>query len=174
MGETNENLWAPWRMEYIAGIEDNRAKGGCFLCSYRDRPEDDGANHVLWRSKLSLTLLNRFPYTSGHLLIAPAEHRSDPTDLPVEVWNELGLRIRDALRVLRKTLEPEGFNIGMNLSRCAGAGLPEHVHWHVVPRWGGDTNFMAVTGETRVIPEALEKTDEKFRFAARELGLPAL
>ena len=173
MGETNENLWAPWRMEYIAGLDGADANNGCFLCHYRERPGDDVANHVLWRSDQTLTLLNRFPYTGGHLLVAPAEHRADPADLPPEVWNELASRIRDALCVLRKTLHPDGFNIGMNLGRCAGAGLPEHVHWHVVPRWGGDTNFMTVTAGTRVIPEALETTYERFRAAARELGLPA-
>ena len=173
MGETNENLWAPWRMEYITGLDDKQKTSGCFLCRYRDLPEDDQVNHVLWRSPNSLTLLNRFPYTSGHLLVAPTMHCSAPEDISPEIWIELAARIRDAVSVLRKTLNPDGFNIGMNLSRCAGAGLPDHVHWHVVPRWGGDTNFMGVTSQTRVIPEALETTADNFRAAARELGLPA-
>lgn len=171
MSENNDNLWAPWRMEYIAGLEEKHGGGGCFLCRYRELPADDVANYVLWRSPRSLTLLNRYPYTNGHLLVAPLVHCGDPADLPAEVWDELGARIRDALAVLRHAFTPEGFNVGMNLSRCAGAGLPEHVHWHIVPRWGGDTNFMTVTGHTRVIPEALETTAERLRAAAREMGL---
>ena len=172
MGETSENVWAPWRMEYIAGLEEQRDKGGCFLCRYRDTPEDDGRNHVLWRSERTLTVLNRFPYTNGHLLLAPTAHCSQPEELSDQVLVELTLRIRDAKRVLQRALSAQGFNIGMNLGRCAGAGLPDHVHWHIVPRWDGDTNFMAVTGQVRVIPETLQAVAERFRAAAAEAGLP--
>lgn len=171
MGETNDNVWAPWRMEYIAGLDDERRDGGCFLCQYRDTPEDDQRNHVLWRSERTLTLLNRFPYTTGHLLLAPTAHCAEPEELSDEVLVELTLRIRDAKRVLQEALSAEGFNIGMNLGRCAGAGLPNHIHWHIVPRWGGDTNFMAVTGQVRVIPETLQAVYEKFQAAAAEAGL---
>ena len=171
MGETNDNVWAPWRMEYITGLDDERRDGGCFLCQYRDTPEDDQRNHVLWRSERTLTLLNRFPYTTGHLLLAPTAHCAEPEELSDEVLVELTLRIRDAKRVLQEALGAEGFNIGMNLGRCAGAGLPDHIHWHIVPRWSGDTNFMAVTGQVRVIPETLQAVYEKFRAAAAEAGL---
>ena len=105
------------------------------------------------------------------LLLAPTAHCGELEELPDDVLVELTLRIRDAKRVLQKALGPEGFNIGMNLGRCAGAGLPDHVHWHIVPRWGGDTNFMAVTGQVRVIPEALQAVYEKFQTAAAEVGL---
>jgi ATP adenylyltransferase len=126
---------------------------------------------VVWRSGRTLALLNRFPYTTGHLLLAPTAHCGELEELPDDVLVELTLRIRDAKRVLQKALGAEGFNIGMNLGRCAGAGLPDHVHWHIVPRWGGDTNFMAVTGQVRVIPEALQAVYEKFQAAAAEVGL---
>lgn len=171
MGETNQNVWAPWRMEYIAGLEGAQ-DDGCFLCHYRDTPEHDRKNHVLWRSELTLTMLNRFPYTNGHLLIAPLVHCGEPEDLPEDVIMELAVRIRDAKRVLQRVVSAQGFNIGMNLGRCAGAGLPDHLHWHIVPRWQGDTNFMAVTGQVRVIPQALETVDRGFRALATELGLP--
>jgi ATP adenylyltransferase len=172
MGETNDNVWAPWRMQYVTGLEDERRARGCFLCRYRDRPEDDVANHVLWRSGRTLTVLNRFPYTTGHVLLAPITHCGELEELPDDVLLELTLRIRDAKRVLQKALGAEGFNIGMNVGRCAGAGLPDHIHWHVVPRWAGDTNFMTVTGQVRVIPETLQAVYEKFRAVATEAGLP--
>ena len=171
MSETNQNVWAPWRMEYIAGLEQP-GEGGCFLCRYRDNPEDDQRNHVLWRSKRTLTVLNRFPYTNGHLLLAPLVHCGEPEELPEEVVVELAVRIRDAKRVLQHAVSAQGFNIGMNLGRCAGAGLPDHIHWHIVPRWQGDTNFMAVTGQVRVIPQALEAVDQRFRELSAELELP--
>jgi len=172
MSEVNDNLWAPWRMEYIAELEDGKSDAGCFLCRYRETPQDDERNHVLWRSERTLTVLNRFPYTNGHLLVAPTVHCGEPEDLPEEALVELTLRIRDAKRVLQRAVSAKGFNIGMNLGRCAGAGLPEHLHWHLVPRWEGDTNFMAVTGRARVIPQALQAVNERFRALSAELGLP--
>jgi ATP adenylyltransferase len=172
MTEYNKNVWAPWRMEYIAGLEDPHGDQVCFLCDYCEKPQNDRKNHVLWRTPNTLTVLNRFPYTNGHLLVAPTMHCSQPEDLPEEVLVELMLRVRDAKHVMQQVVHAEGFNIGMNIGRCAGAGLPEHVHWHVVPRWGGDTNFMAVTGEVRVISQALEAVDEKFRALSADLGLP--
>lgn len=173
MSETSQNVWAPWRMEYIAELERNAGDGGCFLCRYREQPQQDAQNHVLWRSALTLTVLNRFPYTNGHLLIAPTAHCGEPEDLPEDVLVELALRVRDAKRVLQKAVHAQGFNIGMNLGRCAGAGLPEHIHWHVVPRWRGDTNFVPVMTDVRVIPQALQVVDERFRSVAAELGLPS-
>ncbi|MFN0135890.1 MAG: HIT family protein, partial [Phycisphaerae bacterium] len=136
MPEQNQNLWAPWRMQYIEQLGGNQP-GGCFLCRYAAAPSDDHANHVLWRSEHTLTLLNRFPYTTGHLLIAPTAHVAAFETLPEAVLLELALRVRDAKRVLDHALQPQGYNIGVNLGRCAGAGLPDHVHWHIVPRWNG-------------------------------------
>ena len=170
MSEFAHNIWAPWRMEYIARLDAADA-GSCFLCRYREAPADDAANLVLWRSPQSLVVLNRFPYNNGHLLIAPAVHEADPGNLDAAVQLELLQRICDAKRVLATALNAQGFNIGMNLGRCAGAGLPEHLHWHIVPRWNGDTNFMPVLGDVRVIPEALNRVHELFLAEAARLGL---
>lgn len=168
MAEANANLWTPWRMDYIDRLSERDAPQGCFLCRYAAEPAADRANHVVWRSPRTLTLLNRFPYTSGHLLIAPTVHQPTPAELDEPTLTELALRLRDAQRVLQKAFAPQGFNIGMNLGRCAGAGLPDHAHWHIVPRWSGDTNFMPVLGDVRMIPVALETVYEKFVTAARE------
>jgi ATP adenylyltransferase len=173
MGEFEDNLWAPWRMEYLRTLGQPSDEGDCFLCRYAAAPELDEQNHVLWRSPQTMVLLNRFPYTNGHLLIAPLLHRSGLEELPEEVLCELTVRIRDALAVLRRVVEAQGFNVGMNVGRCAGAGLPDHVHWHIVPRWAGDTNFVGVVGGVRIIPQELQETGREFRQAARELGLPA-
>lgn len=172
MAEFNRNIWAPWRMEYIDGITAGEAGAGCFLCEYRDQPQGPASQYVLWRGTRSLVLLNRFPYTTGHLLVAPLLHVAEPEDLPEEVHHELIRRLVEAQRVLRKVLHPGGFNIGMNLGQCAGAGLPGHVHWHLVPRWSGDTNFMPVLDDVRVIPQALQRIREQFLAASAELGLP--
>jgi ATP adenylyltransferase len=157
-------------MEYIAGLHGG-ADAGCFLCRYRETPADDAANLVLWRTARTLVLLNRFPYNNGHLLVAPVEHEAEPEKLSDDVLLELARRICDAKRVLAAGLNAQGFNIGMNLGRCAGAGLPDHLHWHIVPRWNGDTNFMPVVGDVRVIPQALERVRETFLAEARKLGL---
>lgn len=172
MSEFECNLWAPWRMEYLQSLGQPTGGEDCFLCRYAATPERDEQNHVLWRSPHTLVLLNRFPYTNGHLLIAPVLHRGSLQELPAEVLCELMLRIRDAMAVLRRVVGAQGFNVGMNLGRCAGAGLPDHVHWHIVPRWEGDTNFVAVVGSVRIIPQELQETSRAFRQAARELGLP--
>lgn len=169
MPEFSENVWAPWRYEYIQGLSEK--DGGCFLCRYHETPDQDEEHLVVWRSPDVLGVLNRFPYTSGHLLIAPTAHVANLEDLSEDVVCELVARIRDATRVLRDGMNAQGFNIGMNLGRCAGAGLPDHLHWHIVPRWGGDTNFMAVIGDVRVLPQALKAAYDVFRTSAARLGL---
>ncbi len=171
MSAGRRNLWAPWRMEYIGGLADADADA-CFICSAIEHPERDAENFVLWRGPNSITLLNRFPYSSGHVLIAPVVHEGEPEKLSDATLLELMQRARDAKRVLAKALGAQGFNIGMNLGRCAGAGLPGHLHVHVVPRWGGDTNYMAVLSDTKVMPQALAATRSAFLETARELGLP--
>ena len=171
MEEFRQNLWAPWRMEYIRTLaEENKA--GCFLCRYRDEGGQDAANHVVWRTALSLVVMNRFPYTNGHLLVAPLADKSDLIDLTDNEMNDLWRQTRDAKRLLERALSPQGFNIGINFGLCAGAGLPGHVHVHIVPRWTGDTNFMAVFGDIRVMPESLDRTYESLLKAAAELGYP--
>ena len=171
MAEFSRNLWAPWRMQYIETLVD-AADRGCFLCSHHQTPENDQRNHVLWHSDQTLVVLNRFPYSSGHLLVTPAAHLARLEDLPDEVLLELMQRLRDAQRVIQRALRAQGFNLGMNIGRCAGAGLPDHLHWHVVPRWAGDTNFMPVLDDLKVVPEAQDRVYHKLRAAAAELGLP--
>jgi ATP adenylyltransferase len=171
MNEFPENLWAPWRMQYIRSISD-QSKSGCFLCDDRDAPQDDSVNHVVCRSDHALLVMNRFPYTNGHLLVAPLGHKADLEDLSDAEMNGLWCLTRDAKVLLTDTLNPHGFNIGINFGLCAGAGLPGHLHVHIVPRWNGDTNFMAVLGDVRVIPESLDRLYEELVAAATELGLP--
>ena len=149
-------LWAPWRMEYIVG---NREEG-CLFCSKLKRGDDRG-NLILYRGERSFMILNRYPFTNGHLMVVPNRHVSSLEELNERETLELMASLKKSLLVLRRALKPDGFNVGMNLGREAGAGIAAHVHFHVVPRWNGDTNFMPVLFDTRVIPEFLEKTYEK-------------
>ncbi|MCK4343246.1 MAG: HIT domain-containing protein [Phycisphaerae bacterium] len=169
MTDFQKNIWAPWRMEYIAGLGEG--KDDCFLCRLSESPRDDEKNHVLWRGARTLAVLNRFPYSNGHTLIAPTAHLAEPEDLSDEVLLELMQRTRDVKRVLQAALQAQGFNIGINLGRCAGAGLPGHLHVHVVPRWGGDTNFITVLGDVKVIPQSLVEVRRLFLASAEQLGL---
>lgn len=171
MADVNENLWAPWRMEYIRSMADEEADAGCFLCHYWANPSEDRQNHVIWRTPNTLVVMNRFPYTNGHLLVSVAEHTGDLVDLSDEVLAEMTRTIRDGVSVLREAVSPHGFNIGYNVGRCAGAGLPDHLHAHIVPRWSGDTNYMAVLGGTRVIPDALDTLWSELVRHARGAGL---
>jgi len=169
--EWKTNLWAPWRMEYIdslSGTDD-----GCFLCRIRDNPDDDEKNLLLWRGRRTLAVLNRFPYTGGHALVAPMDHVPGLADLDDETVLEMMGAVRDLQQTLDRALHAQGYNIGINIGRCAGAGLPGHLHVHIVPRWSGDTNFMAVFGDIRVIPDALSALRRKILQAAAELHLPA-
>lgn len=172
MPEFSTNLWAPWRMEYIRSLGPEVTDGGCFLCRYWANPQDDRVNHVLWRRDSCFVVMNRFPYTNGHLLIASSEHKSDLVDLSDEALADMTRVVRDAVAVLKATLRPQGFNIGYNLGLCAGAGLPGHLHAHVVPRWSGDTNFMAVVGDVRVVPDSLDALAVELRKHAQAVGLP--
>ncbi len=173
MGETNHNLWAPWRLEYVqslAGQDD----AGCFLCRYAQAPDMDRENQVIWRTSRCLTLFNRFPYANGHLLVAPLGHQAELSDLEEPALDELIRLTRDAQRLLRAVTHCHGFNVGMNFGKCAGAGLPGHLHMHIVPRWDGDINFMAVISDTRVIPQSIQAMREAMCREAGTLGLPAL
>ncbi len=172
MADFNDNLWAPWRMEYIRSLDNECADaGGCFLCSYVDCPAEDADHHVVWRSRCAMALLNRFPYTNGHLLIAPYRHLGDPADLSEEELVELTRMTYQGVALLKRAFGPEGFNVGTNLGRCAGAGLPGHLHHHVVARWAGDTNYMAVLGGVRVIPDGLNATYAQLVEHAVAMGL---
>jgi len=166
-----ENLWAPWRIPYIKGLEKTE---GCFLCHDREHPETDDENLLLWRTDLSLVVLNRFPYNNGHLLIAPARHIAGPDEMSDAEMLELFKLVREVQKALSLAVNPHGFNVGLNLGRCAGAGLPGHMHIHVVPRWDGDTNFMNVCSDTDVISQSQVDLLNELKAASAEHGLPRL
>lgn len=147
-----KNLWAPWRVKYIQG---NAETSDCFLCDYLATPEQDKDNLVLWRTEHALVVFNKFPYNNGHLLIAPHRHIADLNDAGDEEMLCMMQLVRDCQKVLTAAIGPHGFNVGMNFGRCAGAGLPGHMHIHVVPRWNGDTNYMHVCSDTDVISQGL-------------------
>lgn len=165
------NLWAPWRIPYIRDIGKS---DGCFLCHDLAHPEEDDENLVLWRTARSLVVLNRFPYNNGHLLIAPARHIATLEETSEEEMLELIKLIRESQRALSLAIRPMGFNVGLNFSRCAGAGLPGHMHIHVVPRWDGDTNFMGVCSDTKVISQSMIYLLEELRLASEKHSLPGL
>ncbi len=148
------NLWAPWRIKYIQQID---RKSDCFLCDYLAAPEKDADNHVLWRTDHAIVVFNKFPYNNGHLLIAPTRHVADLDEATDEQLLALMRLVRRCQRVLTAAIRPHGFNVGINIGRCAGAGLPGHVHIHVVPRWDGDTNYMHVCSDTDVISQGLDE-----------------
>jgi ATP adenylyltransferase len=147
-----KNLWAPWRIKYIQGLSQ---KSDCFLCDYLATPEKDKDNLLLWRTPHAFVVFNKFPYNNGHLLIAPNRHIPSLDDASNEELLCLMSLVRDCQKALTLTIKPHGFNIGMNFGRCAGAGLPEHMHIHIVPRWDGDTNYMHVCSDTDVISQSL-------------------
>lgn len=157
-----DRLWSPWRYQYIAagGAQDSEA-GGCVLCRLRDDPDHDETNFVLHRAAHNFIVLNIYPYISGHLLIVPYEHVGDLDAARKETTDELMDLTKRSQTALRDAYRPSGFNIGMNLGRSAGAGIADHIHIHIMPRWVGDTNFMTAVGETRVIPEDLSTTYQK-------------
>ena len=171
--DRKRNIWAPWRIEYINGLHDG-SDDGCFLCRCRDEPDHDDQNLVLWRGVQCLTVLNRFPYTGGHCLVAPYAHLGNFDELDGACMREMMETGRDLQKLLAHTVRAGGFNVGMNIGRCAGAGLPDHLHIHIVPRWAGDTNFMAVLGEVRIIPQSLESLLCDLRQASDKLKLPQL
>jgi ATP adenylyltransferase len=158
-------------MKYIQGLDKSSE---CFICHDMETPQDDGKNLVLWRSDKSIVILNRFPYNNGHLLIAPARHIPDLDQAADEEMLELTKLIRESQKVLSLTIKPQGFNVGMNFGRCAGAGLPNHFHIHIVPRWEGDTNFMNVCSDSDVISQSLMELLEQLKQISKEHNLPGL
>lgn len=154
-----ERLWRPWRAEYVTGVDQG---DGCIFCdAFADG--DDVSSGVLYRGERVFVVLNAYPYNTGHVMVAPNRHVGEPRDLDDEEAHELTDVTFRSIDVLRDGMGPDGFNVGMNLGRVAGAGIPGHLHVHVVPRWSGDTNFMPVVGEAKVLPEMLADTDAKLR-----------
>jgi ATP adenylyltransferase len=157
---------APWRMQYIYSTKEDNKDKGCFFCLYPTQTNDE-ENLIIARGETCFALLNRFPYSNGHILIAPYKHTSDISSLSGEEKLELMTFAQFAISALKSIMSPDGFNLGINLGKTAGAGIDQHIHLHVVPRWSGDTNFMSVTAETKVLPEALSDTRIKLAEAWR-------
>src|SRR5258708_114238 len=150
-----DQLWAPWRLAYVAAAKPPVGEDPCFVCQGLAQ-DDDRRNLIVLRTPLSVVLLNRFPYNNGHLLIAPRAHKGELAELDASELLETMETLRSMVRSLDQVLHPDGYNIGLNLGRVAGAGLPGHLHWHVVPRWHGDVNFMPVLADTKVIVQSLD------------------
>ncbi len=149
-----ERLWAPWRLSYVAAPKKNADAEPCFICQGLAE-ERDAENQVVLRTPLGVVLLNRFPYNNGHLLIAPRAHKGQLNQLDAAEILDTMQTMQRMLALLDELIRPDGYNIGLNQGRPAGAGLPGHLHWHVVPRWNGDTNFMPVISDTRVMVQSL-------------------
>ena len=167
----SKNLWAPWRIPYIQGLAE---KSECFICHDLENKENDDQNLVLWRTQNCIIVLNRFPYNNGHLLIAPIRHIPGLDQTSDEEMLEMTKLIREAQKALSLVIKPHGFNVGMNFGRCAGAGLPGHLHIHIVPRWDGDTNFVNVCSNTNVISQSLAELLKQLKSVSREHKLPSL
>ena len=160
-----EQLWSPWRMEYI---HSEKQTEGCIFCLGADQ-EDHESRLILYAGQQSMVMMNRFPYINGHLLVAPIRHVPGLDDLSDEESLDLIITVRRSIEILKQVMKAEGFNVGLNLGRVAGAGVEEHLHFHIVPRWNGDTNYMTVFGEVRVIPEHIEETYRSLRPHFRRL-----
>ncbi len=151
-----EHLWTPWRMAYIKG--DKKPIEGCVFCNKAAQPEHDDSEHVIGWSSYTYATLNKFPYNNGHVMIIPYEHITSQEDMTTEALTDLMVMTNRMMRVLRDYANPSAFNLGANIGADAGAGIAAHYHFHIVPRWGGDANFMTTVGETRVIPDTLDNT----------------
>ena len=161
-----ETVWAPWRMQYILGNKER----GCFFCQKLQETERDRENYVIFRGTQAFALLNIYPYNNGHVMIAPYAHVSSLTALNDAQISDIFQITRRCEDALRETMRPEGFNIGVNVGKVAGAGVEDHLHVHIVPRWNGDTNYMTTISETRVIPQQLEDT---YRLLVSYFSAPA-
>jgi ATP adenylyltransferase len=170
----HENLWAPWRLTYLRdllrrademGGAEAAAEGarGSFLARYWAEPEKDRENHVVYRNAHGMVMLNRYPYANGHLLVTLGDARPRLLDYDADQRAEFWRLVEIAAEMMETTLNPQGINIGINQGLAAGAGIAEHMHAHLVPRWNGDTNFITVVGQVRVIPDSLEKMAEEYR-----------
>ena len=159
---TVKRIWSPWRLRYVDG--SHKKSEGCIFCQKAAAPlEQDRENYVLYRGETGFIMLNLFPYNNGHFMVAPYAHVPSLENLDIQTLGSLMELVNRGMAALRQVMSPEGFNVGVNLGKAAGAGIVDHVHIHVVPRWVGDTNFMPVFSETKVIPELLDGTYDKLK-----------
>ena len=150
-----KKIWAPWRMEYIL----SEKKNGCIFCE-KSQEQEDKKNYILFRDTLGFVMMNIFPYNNGHLMITPYRHAASLEDLSSEELTQIMILVKKSLSSLKKTIKADGYNVGMNIGSIAGAGIADHMHIHIVPRWYGDTNFMPILAETKVLPQHLDTTFE--------------
>jgi ATP adenylyltransferase len=161
-----KRLWAPWRMEYILAAQED--EDGCLFCE-KPQEKNDEVNLIVHRSQKCFVMLNRYPYNNGHLMVIPYLHECDLTKLSDEILLNMQHTLNLCIKALTESIHPHGINVGINLGRTAGAGIEEHLHYHLVPRWNGDTNFMPVLSDTKVVSEALDQTWKKLKKAFTEL-----
>ena len=154
---SQSTLWAPWRLNYILGDKSEGSETGCLFCRLLEEDNDCG-NFILERTKHSYVLLNRYPYSSGHLLVLPSAHVADLDELKYDSYIDLMLLLKKSIKALQEALQPSGINAGINMGAAAGAGIAAHLHFHIVPRWPGDHNFMPVIADTMVMPQQLESS----------------
>ncbi len=161
-----DRLWAPWRIHYIKSPKIE----GCIFCEkWKASPSRDKDNYILYRGNHAFALLNIYPYNNGHLMVAPTAHVASVEELPDEALLEIMNIMKLMVSALKETLQPQGFNIGMNVGRVAGAGIDDHVHLHVVPRWNGDTNFMPILSDTKIIHQSLDEVHELLTNSLRKM-----
>jgi diadenosine tetraphosphate (Ap4A) HIT family hydrolase len=161
-----DRLWAGWRSEYIQSTTAPQSTdAGCVMCRLADPDEPREEHYVLWRGEMAAAALNAYPYTSGHLMVMPRRHVGELEELSLQEATELWSAVTTAVAAIKRAYRPEGLNVGLNLGRAAGAGIPGHLHVHVLPRWAGDSNFMTSVAEARVLPETLSRSAEKLRGA---------
>ena len=170
MERSSTTLFAPWRMDYIRTL-DKSGGDPCFICAAAATKTDEERRNmlVLWLTGHTVVMINRYPYTNGHLLVAPRAHKADLELLTDDEHLDMRRQSVRVVRMLKHAISPQGFNLGTNLGRCAGAGLPGHLHEHVVPRWAGDTNFMSVVADVRVVPQAMSQLYDELTRAAAEV-----
>jgi ATP adenylyltransferase len=161
-----ERLWAPWRMRYIENADNC---DGCIFCA-KPAEEKDAENLIVVRGEHAFIMMNAFPYSNGHLMVSPYQHTATLNELSDSEMLDLMVLTRNGVNLLKEAFKPDGFNIGINMGRIAGAGIADHVHIHIVPRWSGDTNFMTVLGDVRVIPESLQVVYERLVEALKTPG----
>lgn len=162
-----ERLWAPWRLEYIKSTQEEDQ--GCIFCE-KPSENNDKTNHIVYRSSHCFVIMNKYPYNNGHLMVVPYLHESDLTKLPDEVLLNIQHLLQLSVKALNNTMQPHGINIGVNLGQSAGAGIVDHLHYHMVPRWNGDTNYMPILAGTKVISESLDDSWDKLNEAFQSLG----
>ncbi len=162
-------LFAPWRMDYIRSLE-RPDEDVCFLClAAQASPQEHEKRVVLWTTAHSVVLMNRYPYSNGHLLVAPLAHKAELADLTHDEVCDLQHQTIRGVELLKRAVSPQGFNIGINIGKCAGAGKPDHLHQHIVPRWAGDGNFMTVVGDIRIVPQVTEQLYHELRRLVPEI-----